>query len=75
MQPKWINSMVKLTHIYVGNNKISCLPDELSHLKGLEVLCAPSNFITNVPPVLSALKRLTQLDLSRNQIKKMPYGK
>uniref|UniRef100_A0A2S2Q8K5 Leucine-rich repeat-containing protein 28 n=2 Tax=Sipha flava TaxID=143950 RepID=A0A2S2Q8K5_9HEMI len=65
--------MAKLTHIYVGNNKLSSFPEELSHLKNLEVLCAPSNFITDIPPALSALKRLTQLDLSRNRIKNVPH--
>lgn len=66
--------MAKLTHIYLGNNKLSSFPEELSHLKNLEVLCAPSNFITEIPPALSALKRLTQLDLSHNQIKNVPRG-
>lgn len=59
----------------MGNNKLSSLPDELSQLKNLEVLWAPCNYITDIPPVLSALKRLTQLNLSRNQIKNVPFGK
>jgi len=67
--------MDKLTHIYISNNKLLCLPNELSQLKNLEVLCAPSNFITEIPPALSILKRLTQLNLSRNKIKSVPYGK
>lgn len=66
--------MAKLTHIYVGNNKLSSFPEELGQLKGLEVLCAPCNFITDIPPALSSLKRLTQLNLSRNKIKNVPYG-
>lgn len=66
--------MVRLTHIYVGNNKLSTFPEELGQLNGLEVLCAPCNFITDIPPALSSLKRLTQLNLSRNQIKEVPYG-
>lgn len=74
LQPRWINSMVKLTHLYIGNNKLSSFPDELGQLKSLEVLCAPCNFITDIPIVLSALKRLTQLNLSRNKLKKVPYG-
>lgn len=66
--------MDKLTHIYMGNNKLSTFPEELSQLKSLEVLCAPCNFITEIPHALSALKRLTQLNLSRNQIKNVPHG-
>lgn len=67
--------MVKLTHIYLGNNKLSSIPDELGQLTNLEVLCAPHNFITDIPSAVSALKRLTQLNLSRNRIKNVPYGK
>ncbi|VVC34883.1 Hypothetical protein CINCED_3A019989 [Cinara cedri] len=70
--PRWINSMAKLTHIYLGNNKLSSFPEELTQLIGLEVLCAPCNFITHIPPALSTLKRLTQLNLSRNMIKNVP---
>lgn len=66
--------MDKLTHIYVGNNKLTNFPEELSHLKNLEVLCAPCNVIENIPTELSALRRLTQLNLSRNRIKRVPYG-
>lgn len=66
--------MARLTHIYVGNNKLSSFPEELGQLKSLEVLCAPCNLIKDIPLALSALKRLTQLDLSRNQIKNVPYG-
>jgi len=67
--------MVKLTHIYLGNNKLLSFPNELSQLKNLEVLSAPCNFITDIPSALSTLKRLTQLNLSRNQIKNVPHGK
>jgi len=74
LQPKWINSMAKLTHIYVDNNKLSYFPEELSQLKNLEVLSASCNFITSIPSMLSTLKRLTQLNMSRNQIKNVPFG-
>ncbi|XP_060843514.1 leucine-rich repeat and death domain-containing protein 1-like [Rhopalosiphum padi] len=70
--PGWINSLAKLTHIYVDNNKLSTFPAELCELKGLEVLCAPHNSITEIPSTLTALKRLTQLNLSRNRIRNVP---
>lgn len=66
--------MDRLTHIYVGNNKLSSFPEELSQLKNLEVLSAPCNAVTEIPSALSTLKRLTQLNLSRNRIKNVPHG-
>lgn len=75
IQPGWINSLAKLTHIYMDNNKLSTFPAELCELKGLEVLCAPRNSITDIPSALTELKRLIQLNLSRNRIKNVPGGK
>lgn len=75
MQPGWINSLAKLTHIYMDNNKLSTFPAEICELKGLEVLCAPRNSITDIPSTIAALKRLTQLNLSHNRIRNVPGGK
>lgn len=73
-QPKWINCLDKLTHLYLDNNNLSIFPDELSQLINLEVLFAPKNVLNSITPKLSKLTRLTQLNLSHNEIKIIPTG-
>ncbi|TDL23739.1 hypothetical protein BD410DRAFT_897349 [Rickenella mellea] len=58
--------------LYLGNNSIRFLPHELFHLGSLTVLSLRSNLLDEVPPQISQLKNLRELNVSNNRLKYLP---
>ncbi len=65
--PSNINALVALRKLYVGNNKLNSLPEELTDLK-LELLSLENNELRQLPQSLSKMSNsLTTLYIKGNQ--------
>lgn len=70
--PRGLNP--NLRKLYLGNNKIEEIPEEVQELRNLRELSIMNNKLRNLPPELSALKgTLTVLDLENNKFKEKEY--
>ncbi|KAJ8967230.1 hypothetical protein NQ314_003009 [Rhamnusium bicolor] len=58
--------------LLVSNNRLSCLPDELSRMSQLTELDASCNQLTHLPPRLGDLKSLQSLVLRNNLLLAVP---
>jgi len=62
-----------LTALYVNDNKINFLPDDMFNtFKSLRILDLSSNSLTHVPKSLSTVSALEKLYLNDNQIREIP---
>jgi len=62
----------KLRHLetlYLSNNALKAIPDELGNLVSLKSLWLDANAITEIPLAVSKLEKLEMLSLSYNQVK------
>jgi Leucine-rich repeat (LRR) protein len=61
----------RLQEFYLQNNRLTTLPESISHLKNLETLGLDTNALTEIPN-LSGLPGLKYLTLKYNQLKEVP---
>jgi Leucine-rich repeat (LRR) protein len=64
-------SLPALNWLDLSENKISVFPDP-SLIPNLQVLYLADNALTELPPTVGSLARLTYLNLDRNQLKTLP---
>mmetsp|Transcript_12367 Transcript_12367/g.15381 ORF Transcript_12367/g.15381 Transcript_12367/m.15381 type:complete len:295 (-) Transcript_12367:24-908(-) len=65
-------SMVNLKALYLSNNQISHIPDEINQLTQLRVLHLNNNHIKAIPSTISRLTALTSLHIAGNKISVLP---
>ena len=70
--PKEIFEILTLKKIYLSDNQISDLPNEIINLKDLEYLFLDNNAIVEVPRSLFELKRVKKISLRNNNLKSLP---
>ncbi|KAI0929587.1 hypothetical protein AcV7_005080 [Taiwanofungus camphoratus] len=58
--------------IYLANNKICMLPQELFQLSGLTVLSLRSNALRTLPPQIAKLSNLRELNIAYNKLRWLP---
>ncbi|MBS0647695.1 MAG: leucine-rich repeat domain-containing protein [Verrucomicrobia bacterium] len=57
-----------LTKVQFDNNRLSTLPESLSHLSNLQSLFLQQNLFFKLPTIISRFSQLTHLDISQNPI-------
>jgi Leucine-rich repeat (LRR) protein len=70
--PYQLLEMRSLREIYLGSNKITCLPKNFEKLQKLEILYLGGNQLKTVPEELCQLRSLSSLNLSNNLIHSLP---
>ena len=72
--PKSLGNLKKLTHLYLGFNRLffAPIPKELGKLNRLKLLDLSSNELCMLPDELSELSALVYLDISKNDFKEIP---
>lgn len=69
-----IGEFVALERLYLQNNKLITLPEELTELNNLMTLDASRNAITALPKGFENMSRLRKINLCRNQIEIFPIS-
>lgn len=59
--------------LFLYNNMLTRLPEELFQLSNLTVLSLRQNQLTHIPPAISRLVNLRDLSLSANKLKYLPW--
>lgn len=67
-----IGCLVNLTNLVLDNNKLTCIPSTISHLKKLKCLDVANNQLEAIPDGISELTNLETLNCSLNQISSFP---
>jgi len=62
----------RLEILYLGGNRLSCLPDELGQVTSLLSLVVSDNQLTALPRSLTKLSRLQSLSLHNNGLATLP---
>lgn len=62
----------RLTTLFLGQNKLSTLPDSIANLTSLEKISLYSNQFTIIPNSIGQLSTLTYLNLSKNNLQEIP---
>lgn len=57
-----------ITKVQLDNNRLSTLPESLSHLSNLQSLFLQQNLFFKLPTVISRFSKLTHLDISQNPL-------
>ncbi|KAI1318827.1 hypothetical protein EDD11_005673 [Mortierella claussenii] len=70
--PPEIGLLSKLKELYLSNNKLWKLPDNLQKMVRLEVLDIRDNQLYLLNPSIGRLKALRQLDIRNNHLKSLP---
>ena len=63
-----------ITNLFLNNNQIETLPDEIGNLENLQVLALENNKIKALPDSICKLKKLKTLFLHKNKLTKLPNG-
>ena len=72
--PKLMSSFSSLKELYLGKNKLSNLPRQLmENLNNLQVLSLNDNCFTDFPDEIFLCRKLVNLELSQNFLKKLEY--
>ena len=58
--------------LFLRNNQLTSLPEEISKLTNLQTLSLSNNQLTSLPEEISKLTNLQELSLSNNQLKSVP---
>uniref|UniRef100_H2Y1A8 Disease resistance R13L4/SHOC-2-like LRR domain-containing protein n=3 Tax=Ciona intestinalis TaxID=7719 RepID=H2Y1A8_CIOIN len=67
-----IKNMTQLCEIFLYQNKLAKVPDELGQLVNLTILALNENHLTSLPASLQNLKQLKMLDLRHNKLREVP---
>jgi Leucine-rich repeat (LRR) protein len=70
-----LERLSRLTHctkIYLRDNRLTAVPEELLKLPNLEKLGLDRNMLTELPAAVATLPRLIQLDISYNRLESLP---
>lgn len=67
----WIGEFKGLRHICLIDNHLTDLPNELSHIKTLQILELQCNGLTKIPEVLHSIPSLHSIYLNNNPIKEL----
>ncbi|KAI5121870.1 hypothetical protein M0805_001078 [Coniferiporia weirii] len=59
-------------HLFLGNNRISMLPNELFNLDALVMLSLRGNLLTELPPQICRLRNLRELNVANNRLRYLP---
>ncbi|THH08253.1 hypothetical protein EW145_g2824 [Phellinidium pouzarii] len=59
-------------HLFLGNNKIAMLPNELFNLDALVTLSLRGNVLTELPPQIGQLRNLRELNVAYNRLRYLP---
>jgi Leucine-rich repeat (LRR) protein len=70
--PYQLLEMRSLREIYLGSNKITCLPKNFEKLQKLEILYLGGNQLKTIPEELCQMRSLSSLNLSNNLIHSLP---
>jgi len=70
--PEAILKFSHLKKLYLDNNNIPIIPDEISELKSLVDLSMVGNILIYVPQTIKKLRNLKNLGLDRNELKEFP---
>lgn len=70
--PVPVAKLKDLEALFLGNNALRSLPDELSNLRTLKKLWLNANAITAFPPSFSVLGSLEVLSLNHNRLSRLP---
>ncbi|MFM6224926.1 MAG: leucine-rich repeat domain-containing protein [Dolichospermum sp.] len=62
----------KETRLYFDFRQLTILPEAITQLSNLTVLCLRNNQLTTLPESIAQLSNLTALDLSNNQLTTLP---
>jgi hypothetical protein len=65
-------SSLRLRRLWLGNNKLTALPDKIGRMTTLYEVGCKFNSLTALPVALGSLIHLTVLDVSRNKLSALP---
>lgn len=68
----FFNGLAELSELYLNNNQINTLPDELEEIANLELLDLSHNQLTSLPTTITLLQGLSSLFLNHNEINNLP---
>jgi hypothetical protein len=66
-------SLQPFLRIYLPNNSLSALPNDIFELRNLKVLSLRNNKFTEIPPAIGSLTELEVLNLSVNRLTYLPW--
>ena len=66
--PSWIQELTQLKTLAVANSELAIIPEWLGNISKLETLYLGGNNLIDLPPSLTQLEHLEQLDLSSNPL-------
>lgn len=70
--PSSIGTLINLSSLFISNNKLKIIPNEICNLKLLKNLDLSFNSISSLPQSYPSLYSLTVCNLRRNKIKYLP---
>jgi hypothetical protein len=65
-------SLLRLRRLWLGNNKLTALPDKIGRMTTLYEVGCKQNSLASLPATLGSLIHLTVLDVSRNKLSALP---
>lgn len=68
----FLNDRLDGVQIILNNNKLVTIPEDISHLRDLQVLSLSNNELEMIPHTLGDLQRLHTLKLEDNNLKELP---
>lgn len=70
--PPNFNLLINLKSLYLDNNNLVSIPNEIGDLQHLEVFTASHNFLTSLPNAIRKLQNLRSCHLAHNKFDEMP---
>lgn len=70
--PKEIGYLRNLRNLYLQNNGLNFLPDEIVNLENLQVISVSDNNLTSLPKEIGKLKNLKDICLYKNKFEYLP---
>lgn len=67
-----LGKLSALKWLHLSHNNIKHIPNNIKHIKGLEVLALNHNEIVEIPEAIGELEKLIWLILNNNNIRKLP---
>ncbi|CAG8377761.1 unnamed protein product [Penicillium salamii] len=66
-------SLTPFLSLYLPNNSLTTIPNDLFELDNLKVLSLRNNKLTELPPSIGRLNKLQTLNLAANQLRTLPW--